>query len=47
MSKYDAVYFVCDNPAINRVQFGSSKTRNQENVDNIGFIIQQISPNES
>ena len=27
--KYDAVYFVCDNQAINSVQVGSSKMRNQ------------------
>ena len=28
MSKYDAVYFVGDNQAINRVRVDSSKTRN-------------------
>ena len=29
MSKYDAVYFVGDNEAINRVRVDSSKTRNR------------------
>ena len=29
MSKYDAIYFVGDNQAINRVQVGSSRTRNR------------------
>ena len=29
MSKYDEVYFVCDNQAINRVRMGSLKTRNR------------------
>ena len=29
MSKYDDVYFVGDNQAINRVRVGSSKTRNR------------------
>ena len=29
MSKYEAVYFVGDNQAINRVRIDSSKTRNQ------------------
>ena len=29
MSKYDTVYFVGDNEAINRVRVNSSKTRNQ------------------
>ena len=29
MSKYEAVYFVGDNQAINRVRVDSSKTRNQ------------------
>ena len=29
MSKYDDVYFVADNQAINRVRVGSSKTRNR------------------
>ena len=29
MSKYDAVYFVGDNQAINRVRVDSSKTRNR------------------
>ena len=29
MSKYEAVYFLGDNQAINRVQVDSSKTRNQ------------------
>ena len=29
MSKYDEVYFVGDNEAINRVRVGSSKTRNR------------------
>ena len=29
MSKYDAVYFVGDNQAINRVRIGSSKTSNR------------------
>ena len=29
MSKYEAVYFVGDNQAINRVRIDSSKTRNR------------------
>ena len=29
MSEYEAVYFVGDNQAINRVQIDSSKTRNR------------------
>ena len=29
MLKYDKVYFVGDNQAINRVRVGSSKTRNR------------------
>ena len=29
MSKYDTVYFVSDNEAINRVRVDSSKTRNR------------------
>ena len=29
MSKYEAVYFVGDNQAINRVRVDSSKTRNR------------------
>ena len=29
ISKYDAVYFVSDNQAINRVRVGSSKTSNR------------------
>ena len=29
MSKYEAVYFVGDNQAINRVRINSSKTRNR------------------
>ena len=29
MSKYEAVYFVGDNQAINRVRVGSYKTRNR------------------
>ena len=30
MSKYDALYFVGDNQAINRVRVDSSKTRNRD-----------------
>ena len=44
MSKYEAVYFVGDNQAINRVRVDSSKTRNRGPCSDSLAALQYIVP---